>query len=324
MIQVSVIVLTYNPDAEKLRRTLRAAVEQEDISLEIIVSDDGSQEKEFSFIPAFLRDHGIDDYQIIENKVNQGTVKNCLGAVKRARGEYVFLTSPGDYLFDKRTIHDFYHFARSSDCKLCFGNVIPYCVEDGKPALVNKAGIAEVPGVYFREASFETVKASYMGGNWVVGAGFFRERSFAQKIFEQIEETSVYMEDTTSTMFALADGVPLNYYDRSIVWYEVGSGISTGPNEKWAKLLNEDLSRSLAKLKSLYPNDPYVDVAYCNIVEKNRWKRVVKKLFRHPIVMMQIVLGRKGNKMTEVRCQMADIQRLRDIHNDVVPETEVT
>ena len=47
---VSVIVLTYNPDREKLFATLNSIIIQENIDIEIIVSDDGSMHTYFSDI----------------------------------------------------------------------------------------------------------------------------------------------------------------------------------------------------------------------------------------------------------------------------------
>ena len=44
MSDVSVIIVTYNSDWEKLRLTLLSTVKQRNISIQIIITDDGSEE----------------------------------------------------------------------------------------------------------------------------------------------------------------------------------------------------------------------------------------------------------------------------------------
>ena len=124
MPQVSIVVLTYNPNPEKLRKTLEAAVSQRGVSVEIIVSDDGSAKKDFGFLPEFFAQRGFADYKVIENPENKGTVYNCYSGVCAASGEYVFLTSPGDILFDENTMCRFYEFSAARNAQLCFGNAV--------------------------------------------------------------------------------------------------------------------------------------------------------------------------------------------------------
>ena len=60
MTQISVIVLTYNPDNAKLRRTLAAAAAQQDVTMEVIISDDGSAKKDFSFLPDYITEEAAE------------------------------------------------------------------------------------------------------------------------------------------------------------------------------------------------------------------------------------------------------------------------
>lgn len=313
MPQVSIIVLTYHPNMAMLLATLEAAVAQQGVQIEIIISDDGSKEKDFSCLPAFFQKCGFTDYTILENETNQGTVGNCLTALRRAKGEYVFFTSPGDFLFDSRTLADFYAFAKEHGAKNCFGTAVQYSVAEDGPQVVSPYSIPVSPTVYGPGRPFGTAKASYFGGNWIIGACFFRERNFAETYFEMIADTSVYTEDTTSTAFALADGIPVLYYDRNIVWYERGTGVSTGTSTRWKERLAKDMEKSFAKLRKLHPEDPYVDVAYHNLAEENRWKRTAYRSLRHPVVSLQILWSRYMTKKTEVRYTDADIHYLRHL-----------
>lgn len=309
MPQVSVIVLTYNPDPVKLRQTLTAAANQLDVELEIIISDDGSTQKDFSFLPDFMKARGVMNFQLLEHNKNRGTVKSCLSAVEAASGEYVFLTSPGDFLFDAYVLRDFYRFAKDHNCTLCFGNAAFYRSENGSLTITRTYGSPSQPQLYAPEASLAQVKTCFFGGSWIIGASYFRQRQLALTCLESICDTAVYMEDTPTTAFALAAGERLCYFDRNVVWYEDGSGVSTSSNDKWKRLLKQDVALSFSKLKDMYPHDPYVDIAFCNATENNRVKRILRKFLRHPIIMSRLAFCRKAKK-TAIHCTEEDMTQL--------------
>ncbi len=306
--QVSILILTYNPDNNQLRRTLTAAVQQQEVCFEIIVSDDGSTKSDLSWLPSFFREHGIEDYQILENKPNKGTVQNCLSAVRAAKGEYIFLTSPGDYIYDGFAMRDFYRFAKTRGAELCFGNTVFYRNEEGTPRLTRTFGTPASPQIYASASSL--AKASFFCGNWIIGASYFRQRQFALTYLERIAETSVYTEDTTSTLFALADGIRLHYFDRNIVWYEDGTGVSAGNNDKWNRLLSQDAVNTVIKLKHIHPKDPYVDTVFYNLTQPTRWKRIAYKLLRHPFIFLQSLWSNHMVKKMPVFCPAKDMHRL--------------
>ncbi len=309
MPQVSVIVLTYNPDNEKLRRTLAAAAGQKDIEFEIIISDDGSARKDFSFLPEYMASLGVDNYRLLAHAKNRGTVQSCRSAVAEATGQYVFLTSPGDYLYDEYVLRDLYRFAQDNDAPLCFGNAVFY--RDG--ALTRTVGVPAAPQLYAPEVSKQQSDTCFFGGIWVIGAAYFRSRELALKCLEWISDTAVYMEDTASTMFALAAGEKLCHCDRNVVWYEDGTGVSTGASDKWAKLLHKDLLTSLQKLKKQYPRNPYVDLAYINASVHNKYRRILTKLLRHPALSLRLVCCKKAVP-APVRCTEAELAHLKTLN----------
>lgn len=312
MPQVSIIVLTYNPDNQKLRQTLRAIAEQKEIDFEVLISDDGSARKDFSFLDGYMETLGIQNYRLLAHEENHGTVASCLCAVREASGTYVFLTSPGDYLYDEYVLRDFYRFAEVNQASLCFGNAVFYRDANGTPVLTRPIGTPAQPGFYAPEASASLAKLSFFGGNWVIGASYFRERTLFLSILEQICTESKYTEDTPSTAFAMAAGHRLYYYDRNVVWYEDGTGVSTGVSEKWKKLLHEDALRCFTKLKFLYPKDPCVDITFCNLSVPSRFRRIARKLLRHPILTLRLAAC-KNAKPKPVVCPQDHLVRLTEL-----------
>ena len=73
---ITVVVLTYNPVWEKLRATLKSIVEQQDVHLQVVITDDGSKNNHFDKVELFFKEIGFDDFKLISNKNNEGTVIN--------------------------------------------------------------------------------------------------------------------------------------------------------------------------------------------------------------------------------------------------------
>lgn len=313
MPQVSIIVLTYNPDQAKLCATLAAAAQQQGVSTEIIISDDGSARKDFSFLPAFFEKLQFSNWKLIENTENRGTVANCCAGLDRAAGEYVFLTSPGDILFDSTTVQQFYDFSKAQDAQICFGNAVRYCCEKGVVRRTSLYSIPAAPDIYGAQCSLNGQRTAFFGNNFIIGASYFRKTATAQKYFRELLGISKYTEDTPSTMYALADGIPIHYLDRNIVFYEDGTGVSTSATDKWKKILHQDMLVSLNRLKELHPKDPWVDFMWNNIAQPSRIKRIASRFMRHPYLSLSMHLHKAFRKAKQIPCareQLAYLEQL--------------
>ena len=123
---VTIAILTFHPDVKKMLLTLDAVLSQENISFEVLICDDGSEEHYDDIWEDCFRRYGFEHYRILNAPSNQGTVKNCLNAAERANGKYLFLTSPGDLLYDRQTLRKLFEYAEKTGSKICFGNAIFY------------------------------------------------------------------------------------------------------------------------------------------------------------------------------------------------------
>lgn len=310
--QVSVIVLTYNPDLQKLCNTLNAVINQKGVDFELIIADDGSRNPQLAAAEGYLQEQGFTNYRLVANAQNKGTVQNCISGLAVATGQYVFFTSPGDILFDERVLADFFAFAQQQNTPLCFGNAVHYDCPNGKPVLTSDYTTPANPDVFNPNRSLSFRKSCYCNRSWITGAVFFRERILAQKYFNAIAATSVYTEDTPSTLFAMAEQTVPAYYNRNMVWYESG-GVSTGGNSKWTALIDRDICLSVRALKAQYPHDPFVDVAYINATVQNRYGRILRKLICHPAVMFYSYLAKLTVPAMPLVCEAPDLQRLQQL-----------
>ena len=224
-VQVSVIVVTYNPNEGALRLTLDSIVSQEGIDWEVIIADDGSRQKDFSWLPEYFSAHQVERYQLVENPENMGTIRNYLSGLKAASGEYTFGISPGDMIYDSLVLRDFYQFARQHDIRFCFGNAVYYSVNNGSIHYQEECIAPRRPDIY--AAGKWWGKFNFFSLDWICGVSYFRKRDAALQYIEQVSEFCKYAEDSTSTAYALAAGEQIWYYDRNIAWYEHGTGIQS-------------------------------------------------------------------------------------------------
>ena len=107
---ISIGVLTYQPDYEKLLVTLTSVIQQQGCRYEIVVGDEGSSNFEEREIELWLLRHGFKDYTILRSSENKGTVHNVMNVLDAAQGCYVKLISPGDYLYSEHVLADMLRF----------------------------------------------------------------------------------------------------------------------------------------------------------------------------------------------------------------------
>lgn len=307
---ISVIVLTYKPDLRKIFITLKSVLMQKNADYEILISDDGSEVDYFSEIEAYLQKNNFSNYSFVKNKENVGTVKNCIGAIKKAKGKYIFLTSPGDMLYDSDVLHSFYEFAESRSAKIVFGNAVNYNITD-KINIVNHVKNPICPEYYAENKPVRKMYMSALFGNQIIGAAYFRERETALKYFSEIQLFAKYVEDSTSTLFALADGERVYHYDRNIVWYEYGTGVSTAGNDKWKKIIQNEVLAAMSILKENNPDDTLIAKAIRVVNTKGAIKKIYI-LLNQPVVLWFFLIFKLKSRISKKNVEY-DLSKLEDI-----------
>lgn len=308
-VQVSVVVVTYNANKQALRSTIDSIIVQKDIALEVILADDGSARKELSWLPEYFDLNKVQKYKILENKENRGTVQNYLSGLRAASGEYIFGISPGDMLYDHYVLADFYKFAKQGDKKICFGNAVYYSHDHDKLQYTKNSVAPRNPDAYAKSAWLG--KLSFFSFDWICGVAYFRHREEAILYIEKAAESCKYVEDSSSTAYALADGERIWYYDRNIAWYENGTGISTSGTSKWDKILSQEYKSTFLKINDLYPQDRIVHFASIFYMGMPRWKIRIRKLLQHPILFVAKILLISKRKQKELVVTQEDIRYLQ-------------
>lgn len=309
---ISVIVATYNPDAGALKRTLDSIVCQKGVDWEVILTDDGSQQKDFSWLPAYFDNHRIQNYRLLENPENMGTIRNLLQGVQAAEGKYVYTTSPGDFLFDEFVLRDFYAFAEQKNCSLCFGNAVYYSAEDGAPKLTNEGkSVPRNPEVYNRGRILG--KMNFFLGDWICGVSYFHKRENWIGYLQQAAEICRYAEDASTTTLALGNGERIWYYDRHIAWYEDGTGISTGNSSKWKDILKKEYQAIFMKTLELHPADRLTQIAALKYAGISQNTTKIKMIMKHPLIVIAKVLLLPKRKQKYLVVSQTDLERLQKL-----------
>lgn len=233
--EVSVVLLSYNPDFEKLKSTINSVIKQQDIELQLIIADDGSKCLPYKEIMAYLKENSFEDYLIVDNSENKGTVKNYISGVEKAEGTYIKAISPGDFLYDTTCLRKIVDYMEQHAYKICFGKSIYYYKESEQYNFLSNPNPVDL-NVYKAQNYKKILTNYFVYQDYVLGANFIVEKELLLNSLRNIEIVVKYAEDT-SVLYMLANGEKIGLYDDYFLWYEYGTGISTGTNDKWKQIL---------------------------------------------------------------------------------------
>lgn len=300
----SILVITYNPIWEKLKLTLDAIVNQTFTDYELIIADDGSENNLEDDITLYLKNKKVKNFLHIKNSINQGTVKNIISGLEHCKGKYVKCFGPGDYFADNNSLELVYTYLEHYSLDACWGLVRSYInTSNGEKQFVYRAHPLDIDA-YRKYDVNRIIENLIFYSDSAHGAAMFFEREKWIKYLKKIEGHVRYAEDLSQILIALEEE-PIRLFDKEIICYEVGEGISTAPSSRYRKLLEADLKNFYELVENMYPDN-------INIVKRNRVKKfyVIKNLYLRTICRffvnpgMIFFLGR------------ACIQRIMRKHNE--------
>ena len=248
---VSVCVLTYQPDYEKLFATLTSVLRQQGCSYEIVIGDDGTADFQQQKIEQWLLSQGFTDYMVVRSSENRGTVHNAMNVLCAARGRCVKLISPGDYLYSDRVLADMQQFMAERGYSIAFGRSCCYQSDDRGYKILDTMNPLNLRA--YRSGDDRAVKEAYLiYGDFACGAAFMGERRLVLSYTQDILGKIIYGEDSIYAMMA-ADDIRIGFWDENFVWYEYGIGISMGASEEWKARVGRDNAVCFALIEQKHP-----------------------------------------------------------------------
>ena len=159
---ITVVVLTYNPVWEKLRATLKSIVEQQDVHLQVVITDDGSKNNHFDKVELFFKEIGFDDFKLISNKNNEGTVINLYRGIVASDAEYIKCISPGDLLYDRLTLAKWFGFTKEKNADITFCDAVFYNIKNGSLNIIKHAHNPRNMEIYLKPSSYHDKIINYI------------------------------------------------------------------------------------------------------------------------------------------------------------------
>jgi len=237
--EVSVVVLTYKADFRKLEKTLESIINQKNIVLEIVISDDGSNDSIENFVNGYFERKKFNNFKLVINKNNRGTVYNYLSGLEVASGDYVKLISPGDNLNGTEVLREWIDFMYKSDFEWSFSDAIYYHYDNDIMIPVQSNAYPNNIQLYMK-GNVENCRWNYVVlKDYALGATMLGKREIQLQYCRRIVGKVIYAEDNIWRMM-MFDGIVGGYFPKETILYEYGTGVSTSNSTKWQKRLTAD------------------------------------------------------------------------------------
>lgn len=227
--EVSAIVTYYNQSLDDLLFTLSSCVLQQGVDFDIVVADDFSGHDYGEEIRRFFASVGFSNYQIVRQPQNMKTVSNILSALGACRGRYIKTIGSEDALFSEHTLRDVVDYCVENDCGAGFGKYCAFQKEDGDytcgefEAPRNKRNYIE------QKPQSEILKQQLTSADWIPGGAQFFEKELFERLLHVLQDDYGirYCEDFAATIALCDPGIRIGFLDEFLIYYAVGSGIST-------------------------------------------------------------------------------------------------
>lgn len=243
MVDVSVVIVTYNSEWKNLKRTLLSALKQKKISMQIVIADDGSKKTYKEEIKNIMKLYNFNEYIVLDNEINRGTVLNIANAMKFVTGKFTKTIAPGDCFFDEYVLYNWINYMLANESVVSFGDAVYYSYNgklnlyETKESPVNRS--LYKTGKYSSQQFVDYVIAN----DTILGAAQMMKTDVLNEYLQIIKNKIIYAEDYMIRIM-MYDGIRVIYYPGIVIWYEYGTGISTSKNSKWEKLLHKDFEES--------------------------------------------------------------------------------
>lgn len=261
---VSVMIATYNSKKEKVFRSIKSTLAQKNVSLQIVIADDGSKEDCFDEVEKLFQKEKFLNYKIIKNQVNQGTVKNCLSAIEVCDGKYVKSLGPGDFFYTDTALCRWCDVLEMSNREWSICEAFYYKIgDDGKIILTEQDAHPQNIKPYL-EDNQSLCRWNYIVNDDIcLGAATLCKVDIVKEYFNIIKDKVIYAEDNIYRLMMLDGLIPV-YYPEPMVMYEFGEGVSTSNNQEWNRKLKVDWDQTTQLM----------------LERCNREERIEKKIYR--------------------------------------------
>lgn len=238
----AVVLVTYNPESNKLMDTIHSILIQKDIDLQLILADDGSKNCDFEQLEQYL--NNIICFQKVVSPVNQGTVKNILNALQYVEAPYVKVISPGDSFLDEYVLKNWISFLKKSKKRWSFSDCTYFCYSDKwEKELLSVVAKPQAVQLYSVNDDKKNKELYLLAEDIAIGAAIISETDLLKDYLRRIENVVIYCEDVVYRMMMCEDEIGV-FYPKSTIYYEYGLGISTSSSARWDRIIRKEWAQA--------------------------------------------------------------------------------
>ncbi len=220
---VSIIVISYN-SAEYILETLESAKNQSYKNIELIISDDGSQDDTISICENWLKNNGkrFIDSKVISVSKNTGTPSNCNRGVEASKGEWIKVIA-GDDLFFPNAIETVLEYAIKENKKFIVTDVEFF--RDNKT--VNGYGNSRLIRQFFdRKTPQDKLKYYYRESVFLNSPTYFYHKDVFD-INKGYDESFKVLEDNPFIIRTLRNNIDISFLNQKTVRYRLNNSSVT-------------------------------------------------------------------------------------------------
>lgn len=253
---ISVVLMTYNQEFSSVLLSIESVLRQEDCEFELVIADDGSKEDQTPAIKSYLSQRGFSSFSFVRSAQNRGIVSNLLAGIRAASSPIIKPLSPGDLLYRPDTLNSIEAFCNDTGAEIGFGKLTGYSSEGSRTRVFPYDAPTNAEVYNDMTVSCKSLaKGQLINTDWIPGCSLFYRRDLITRYLLKLKEEYgvIYSEDLTCPLITL-DEVRIRYLDRPVLWYEVGTGISTAGGKASRTRLYRDHHAFFAKLLEQNPN----------------------------------------------------------------------
>ena len=227
---VSIVIITYNSE-KYILETLESAKSQIYQNIELIVSDDGSQDNTIEVCKNWIEKNKsrFVNTKLLTVLSNSGIPANCNRGIKMANGEWIKLIAGDDILMDNCVKENIVFLARNKGSKIILNNVIHF--RDGTDpkeiVRISKPFWGRKKWPETAQEQYKALLLSYCGN----ANGFF----IAKEVLDAIpyDERFPFIEDYPFVLNATKNGFYIIYNDVETVLYRIrNNSVYFGDNKR--------------------------------------------------------------------------------------------
>lgn len=237
---ITVLVVVYNADFERIRFTLDSCINQCGVSMQIIIVDDGSADNHETELVDYFKCHEFNNYRLVLNDTNMGTVGNMMSGMMLVEGKYIKDISPGDRLISETVLSKWVDYNEKNCCDWSFSDIINYQRIGEEDIFISCPAHPQNIKPYLN-ADKKLCRWNYVvGGDICVGAAMLCRTETFKKYLKIVSDIGVVYAEDNMWRIMMFEGAVGKYYPFETILYEYGTGVSTSNDTSWLTKLKND------------------------------------------------------------------------------------